>query len=132
MSKVLFVCKGNVGRSQMAEAFYSHLVGRGAYSAGIKAVTELVHPPEDVVDIMLEENIDLSNQIIKKLNEDMVRKADKVIIMCKKEIYPSYLNNYSNKVLYWNIKDPRYMNTDERRKIRDIIKEKVLSLNRKS
>ncbi len=41
MKEILFVCQGNVDRSQMAEAYYNHLTGRdGATSAGIDDVAD--------------------------------------------------------------------------------------------
>jgi arsenate reductase (thioredoxin) len=39
MKEVLFICEGNVGRSQMAEGFYNHYAGqKSATGAGIDDV----------------------------------------------------------------------------------------------
>lgn len=128
MEKILFICKGNVGRSQIAEAYYNQLVREEAYSAGVKAALELIYPAKDIVDLMLEEKIDVSNKLVKQLNKEMVNQAEKVIVMCEKEICPSYLKNGSGKISYWNIKDPHYLEKEEQREIKGIIKEKILSL----
>jgi len=54
----MFVCIGNAGRSQMAQAFYERLGGE-ARSAGSRPETQL-HP--EVVEAMREVGIDLSGR----------------------------------------------------------------------
>jgi protein-tyrosine-phosphatase len=58
MKKILFICYGNVARSQMAEAFYNKFTNSNdAKSAGVgyDMVTRYKHPAEDVIKVMLEE-----------------------------------------------------------------------------
>jgi hypothetical protein len=72
LRSVLFVCVGNTGRSQMAEAFANHL-GRGkitAISAGTIPAKE-VNPT--VVEAMLKKGIDISMNKPKKLTAEMFR-----------------------------------------------------------
>lgn len=58
---VLFVCVGNSGRSQMAEAFFNAKALEGFYaiSAGTKSEKE-VNPL--VVEVMKEKGIDISSK----------------------------------------------------------------------
>ncbi|MCX6377408.1 MAG: arsenate reductase ArsC, partial [Armatimonadetes bacterium] len=80
MRKLLFVCVGNSGRSQMAEAFAKRL-GRGvteAESAGTRPARE-INPT--VVQAMSEIGYDLTGQRPKLMALDMMRSADRVITM---------------------------------------------------
>jgi arsenate reductase (thioredoxin) len=58
MKRALFVCIGNAGRSQMAQAFYERLGGE-ARSAGSRPETQL---HASVVDAMHELGIDISKR----------------------------------------------------------------------
>jgi protein-tyrosine-phosphatase len=130
MGKVLFVCHGNVGRSQMAEGFYNAMTQtKNASSAGTDPLTPLKYPklPETVCRIMQEEGIDVSEQIVKLITEKMVDAAESIVILCKREYCPDFLLN-SQKVIFWNIEDPYRMNIDDMRVIRDKIKMKVAAL----
>ncbi len=59
--RVLFVCTGNAGRSQMAEALFRHLAGNGAIaeSAGVAPWAHL-HPM--AVRVMAEHGLSLAGQ----------------------------------------------------------------------
>ncbi len=130
MTKILFVCTGNVSRSQMAEAFYNHFTkSKNASSAGIVDYTpeEYGHPVKEIVDVMLEEGIDVSKNKVKTITKKMIENADKIIVMCKKEKCPDFLLD-SKKVIFWYVEDPFGMDLEGIRKSRDIIKEKVLSI----
>ncbi|MFW6047364.1 MAG: low molecular weight phosphatase family protein [Candidatus Woesearchaeota archaeon] len=130
MAKILFICSGNVGRSQMAEAFYNHFTNsKNAFSAGIDPNTPTKYPkiPNEICQIMKEENIAVSNQKVKLIKRHFVDEAEKIFVMCKKDLCPDFLTN-SEKVVYWKIEDPYEMNIDDMRGIRDQIKIKVKSI----
>lgn len=130
MKKILFVCSGNVGRSQMAEGYYNHLTQtHDATSAGIDPSTPAKYPqlPDYICEIMAEEGIDVSHQQVKLITEHMTREAEEVFVMCPRESCPDYLVQ-SNKVTYWQIEDPFETNSDKLRKIRDQIKKKIRSI----
>ena len=80
MKTVLFVCVGNSGRSQMAEAFFNYLAaGRArAISAGTNPAKSVA---PDVVLAMKEVGIDISGNKPKALTEDMLAQADRVVTM---------------------------------------------------
>ena len=80
MKNVLFVCVGNAGRSQMAEAFFNHLAGGKAKALSAGTNPANVIDPK-VVQVMKEVNIDISGNRPKKLTVEMLSQADKVITM---------------------------------------------------
>ena len=130
MSKTLFICLGNVDRSQMAEAFYNHFTrSSDASSAGLIQKTPKLYPrlPDDICNVMAEQGIDVSNQKVKTVNEDMVNAAERIFVMCEKEHCPDYLLK-SSKAVFWQVEDPYKKSFDELRSIRDEIKAKVKSV----
>lgn len=131
--KILFVCKSNVARSQIAEAIFNKLSKKHkAVSAGV-AVEEkyvgkrLVDTTKYVVPVMKQIGIDVSDNLSKQLNEKMVDGADKVIVMTEREICPDYLLQNS-KVDFWDIADPRHGGIEDQILTRDKIKKKILDL----
>ena len=77
----VFACVANAGRSQMAAAFFNHLVAPGsaqAVSAGTKPASE-VHP--EVLAAMKEIGIDLSNAVPRKLTPEVARSATLLVTM---------------------------------------------------
>ena len=126
MKKVLFVCVENAGRSQIAEAFARHY-GRGkveAFSAGTMP-SNSVNPL--VVQAMLEKGIDLSANKPKLINGDLLRDADRVIVMgCAAQGFcPAAL---LKKVEDWGIEDPKGKPLEKIREIRDEIERRVKKL----
>jgi len=75
---VLFVCKHNTGRSQMAEAYLRHFAGDDVEvaSAGTIAAEE---PDPGVVAVMAEDGIDISAARPKLLTDEMLERADRII-----------------------------------------------------
>lgn len=122
-NKVLFVCQSNVGRSQMAEGFYNSLAPQRATSAGIENCAKKYNyrPTPEVVAVMAEKGIDVSQQRIKQLNADMVSQAELVVVLCHRKQCPNYVLN-SNKVVFREVKDPFNQDANVVRSIRDEIK----------
>ncbi|MCL5011751.1 MAG: low molecular weight phosphatase family protein [Candidatus Marsarchaeota archaeon] len=127
--KVLFICKGNVARSQMAEGFFNSMTSKHkAFSAGVKPGLhegKTLDEEEDsrrVVKAMKEKGIDLSGKRSKKLTKKMFDKADLVVSMCG--IDTRYASN-SRKIKHWRVKNPRFMNPVKIAEVRDKIQKKV-------
>jgi arsenate reductase len=134
MIKVMFLCTGNSCRSQMAEGFAREF-GKGfieAHSAGISPSVL----NERAVKVMKEIEIDISNQISKSINEDLLRKMDVVITLCDNAAKSCPWIPPEIKHIHWSLKDPaRAEGTEDEilkefRKVRDEIKDKVFDFIR--
>ena len=77
---VLFVCRHNTGRSQMAEAYLKHFAGNAidVASAGTEAADA---PNAGVVAAMAEDGIDISRARPKLIDRELAQSADRVITM---------------------------------------------------
>ncbi len=125
MTKVLFVCVHNSGRSQMAEAFLNRLAkGEAqALSAGTQPATA-VNPL--VIEVIREVGIDISHNRPKALTFEMVEQTDRVITMgCGIEsVCPAGFVETED----WNLEDPADKTLEQVRQIRDEIKKRVMKL----
>ena len=112
--KFLFVCIGNAGRSQMAQAF-AERAGLEARSAGSQAETQL-HP--EVVEAMSELGFDLSDRTPHQLSDEDVEWADLVVTMGCGDACPVLPGK---RYLDWKILDPMGLRLEIVREIRDEI-----------
>ena len=126
---ILFVCRANVGRSQMAAALYNNLYPDTASSAGT-AVDEpgqfLSDRPgaKNAIEVMHELGIDISKNERTQLYEKDQLKYDLIVVMTDSGTIPDFLKQGEN-VEFWDVDDPRYMDLDETRKVRDLIKSSI-------
>jgi len=125
MKTVLFVCVGNSGRSQMAEALFNHLAkGKAkAISAGTEPAST-VDPT--VIKVMKEVGIDISGNKPKPLTPEMIDQANLVITMgCGAEAAcpASWVETRD-----WGLEDPKDKPVEKVREIRDEIKARVTEL----
>lgn len=123
--KLLFVCIENSNRSQMSQAFAKMLGGDAveAYSAGSKP-SGIVNPK--AIACMKELGYDLSTHDSKSLKEvEAFAPFDAVVTMGCGDACPWMP---AKKFIDWEIPDPKNMEPDEFRKIRDLIKDKVADL----
>jgi arsenate reductase len=122
---VLFVCIGNSGRSQMAEAFLQQTSkGWNATSAGIKP-DKSIH--QWTVELMKEIGVDVSQRKPKLLTIEMLKKADKVVVM-DSDVLKQIPSEFLSKTENWNISHLLGKGKEEVRQIRDEIKNKVQQL----
>ena len=97
---VLFVCKGNSGRSQMAQAFFNKLCKPNrAISAGI-LLDKSIHP--QTIKVMKELGIDIKNQTPKQLTQGLMESADKIIIT-NPSLVKYIPERYLPKIEIWEI-----------------------------
>jgi len=128
MKKILFICLGNVGRSQMAEALYNSLSkSQDAWSAGLQPHTPTKYgkPVKKIVDAMKELGIDISTAQVKTINEDIVNKSEKIIIITRKNECPDFLLNSGKNIFWDNINDPEEMSYEDTVRVRNDIEEKI-------
>lgn len=129
--EILFVCRGNVGRSQMAEILFrkvnkKHKVISSGIKVNEKEREKLKDIPlaEPVIRFMKKEGFDASENFRKQITREMVNKADKVIVMAEKEIWPDFLIN-NPKVVFWDIEDPKGMSDEGYKKIIEQLKKLI-------
>lgn len=130
MKKYLFICYGNIGRSQMAEAFYNNFTGTtDSVSAGIKNLIEKYngHPSKKIIQVMNEVGIDLSKQRVKQVKQIMLEEAKEVIVFCDKKLCTEEIIN-NPKVQFIPVNDPAGNSVEQTRYIRDEIQRVVKSL----
>jgi arsenate reductase (thioredoxin) len=122
MKTVIFACVHNAGRSQMAAAFFNQLADRSKAQA-VSAGTEpglRVHP--EVLAVMQEAGIDLSDAKPQKLTEELAKGASLLITMGCGDKCP-YVPGLRRDD--WPLRDPKGLPMDEVRLIRDDIKGRV-------
>jgi arsenate reductase len=118
---VLFVCRHNTGRSQMAEAYLRLFAGDGieVASAGTEAA-DAPHP--GVIAAMAEDGIDISNARPKLIDPALAARADRVITMgCDVQGVPRIDAD-------WELPDPKDEPPQRVRQIRDLVKAKARRL----
>ncbi|QYR52843.1 arsenate reductase ArsC [Lysobacter soyae] len=123
MKRVLFVCVENANRSQMAEAF-GHLFGGDdvqVLSAGSKP-SGVINPK--AIQYMAELGVDLSNQASKSL-DDIDGTFDAVVTMGCGDKCPWIPAKRRED---WALPDPKHLDDDDYRAIRDEIGARVKSL----
>lgn len=125
MKTVLFVCVGNAGRSQMAEAFFNQLAkGEAqAISAGTAPASAV---SRTVVAAMKEVGIDISKNKPKALTPEMMDQADRVVTMgCGVEkMCPATWVPTED----WGLEDPKDKPIEKVREIRDEIETRIIKL----
>lgn len=133
MKKIYFLCTGNSCRSQIAEGYgHQFLEQWEVRSAGIE--THGLNPR--AVQVMAEDNIDISQQISELIDMDYFNNCDLIITLCgdaldKCPMIPKGINHE-----HWDLQDPaRAVGTEEEilgefRKTRDLIKAQVQKISK--
>jgi len=119
---VLFVCRHNTGRSQMAEAYLRHFMGESVNVASAGTIVADA-PDPGVVAIMAEDGIDISSARPKLLATQRTEGVDRIITMgCDVEGVPRIDDD-------WGLPDPKGQPPDVVREIRDTVKAKARLLS---
>lgn len=122
MTRVIFACTHNAGRSQMAAALFNQLTDPAkarADSAGTEPAPQ-VHPA--VLEAMRDVGVDLSQAKSKLLTTELAAGASFLVTMGCGEACP-YLPGVT--VLDWPLQDPKGLPIERVRQIRDQIRERV-------
>lgn len=126
MKRVMFVCKRNSCRSQMAEGFAKTL-GEGKIavtSSGLEA--SHVHPR--AIQVMEEIDVDIKDQTSKPLSDFQAQDYDAVISLCGCGV--NLPDEWVLRDVFedWQLDDPDGQPLDTFYRVRDEIKEKVAQL----
>jgi len=125
MNTVIFACVHNAGRSQMAAAWFNALADATkarAISAGTDPGTK-VHP--EVLEVMREVGVDLSDRTPQKLTDDLARGAQLLITMGCGEQCPVVPGLRRDD---WPLEDPKGKAIARVRQIRDEVRARVVDL----
>ena len=124
MSRVLFVCVHNAGRSQMSQALLELVAGsrHEGRSAGSDP-GERVHP--EVVAAMLEVGVDLAGRVPHLLDRADAEWADVVVTMGCGDACPFIPGR---RYVDWELTDPKGLPLEEVRVVRDEIRGRVEEL----
>jgi arsenate reductase (thioredoxin) len=121
MTRVLFVCVQNAGRSQIAQALYEERGGE-ARSAGSQPADE-IHP--FVVDALEEVGIDVEGRVPRALSRDDVEWADLVVTMGCADACPVVPGT---QYVDWQLADPAGLCLEDVRELRAAIERRVAGL----
>ena len=125
MQTIIFACVHNAGRSQMAAAFFNQLADPRRAQA-ISAGTEpglRVHP--EVLKVMKEVGIDLSDARPQKLTDELAREAQLLVTMGCGDKCP-YVPGLRRDD--WPLRDPKGLPMEDVRTIRNDIRSRVQTL----
>jgi arsenate reductase (thioredoxin) len=124
MSTVLFVCGQNAGRSQMSQALFEQ-AAHGRHQALSAGTTPADHVHPEVIEVMSELGIDLSERAPTALTRELAEQADIVITMGCGDQCPVIPGR---QYLDWDLEDPAGQPIDTVRAIRDEIGIRVREL----
>jgi len=124
MATVLFVCLHNAGRSQMSQALFERAAA-GKHTALSAGTTPAKHVHPEVIAVMRELAIDLSDRKPQLLTTELAEQADIVVTMGCGDACP-YIPG--KQYIDWELPDPKGLQVDQVRAIRDDISQKVTAL----
>jgi arsenate reductase len=121
MASVLFVCLHNAGRSQMSQALFERAAA-GRHTALSAGTTPAAHVHPEVVEVMRELGLDLSDRKPQLLTQVLAERADVVVTMGCGDACP-YVPG--KRYIDWDLPDPKGRPLDEVRAIREDIARRV-------
>jgi protein-tyrosine-phosphatase len=122
--RAYFVCVGNAGRSQIAQALYERLGGE-ARSAGSRPEEEL---HQAVVEALEEIDVDVARLHPKPIRPEDVEWADVVVTMGCGDACPVLPGK---EYVEWNLVDPAGLCLEDVRELRADIERRVAELARR-
>ena len=126
MTRVLFVCLQNAGRSQMSQALFERAAdGRHEARSAGSVPAPAVHA--EVVEVMRELGVDLADRIPHALERADAEWADVIVTMGCGDACP-FIPGV--RYLDWELEDPGGKSMQKVRAIRDEIETRVIDLIR--
>ena len=126
MKRVMFVCKKNSRRSQMAEGF-ARTLGNGKIAVNSSGLESSFVDPT-TVQVMSEIGIDITHQTSKPLNNFKAQDYDAVISLCGCGVNLPEEWVIRDVFEDWQLDDPEGQGIETFRRVRDEVKERVVKL----
>ncbi len=133
MFRILFLCTGNAGRSQMAAAFAGRLAPRGVEITCAGDALQDILPA--AARVMGQIGLDINPQVTRTLNDVELEPFDVVVTLCNnaREICPTFPGSPAR--IHWPLTDPAKHSCEDSvpaeevfRKVRDDIRQRVEGL----
>ncbi len=124
MATVLFVCLHNAGRSQMSQALFERAAD-GTHTALSAGTTPAEHVHPEVVEVMRELDIELSDRTPQLLTRQLAERADVIVTMGCGDQCP-YIPG--KRYIDWELPDPKGRPLGEVRATRNEIERRVSEL----
>lgn len=126
MKRVMFVCKKNSRRSQMAEGF-ARTLGEGRIAVSSSGLEASQIDPT-TVEVMSEVGIDISEQTSKPLSDFNSEDYDAVISLCGCGVNLPESWVLRDVFEDWQLDDPEGESIETFQRVRDEVKERVAKL----
>jgi len=126
MKQVMFVCKKNSRRSQMAEGF-ARALGQGKISVNSAGLQSSQVDPV-TIQVMSEVGIDISNQVSQPLSDFQPEDYNAVISLCGCGV--NLPQEWVVREIFadWQLDDPEGESIETFRRVRNEVKERVTKL----
>ena len=121
LPRVLFVCLGNVCRSQMAETF-GHSLGRGIFQASSAGLSPGMMMDPVTRQVMAEKGLEMERQFPKPI---AVGEAVELVVNMSGYALPPSLKW---PAIEWKVPDPHTQPIEVHRQVRDLVERLVMQL----
>lgn len=130
-TRIAFMCVQNAGRSQMSTAFAERERERRGLEDQVEILTGGAHPADhvhdEVIEVMDEIGVDLSDRTPREITIDELRSCDYVATMGCSTLDVGEVGNDVD-VRDWALEDPDGQDMERIREIRDEIEQQVVAL----
>ena len=136
MKKIIFICRANIFRSQIAKGFYNKYSEDGTFAESYGTMvdaegfrdTPISKFPgmTNTIEMLKTEDVDISNEYCKQISPEKITPLSKVIVMAEKDTIPGWLT--PDQYEYWEIPNPSVFTSESAFNTINLIREKVKNL----
>ena len=136
MKKVIFICRANIFRSQVAKGFYNKFAEGASFAEsygtrvdedGFKNAPISQFPGmSETIEILKTEGVDISNEYCKQITPEKILNSSKVIVMAEKDSIPGWLKEGDYE--YWDVPNPASYTSETAFNTINLIRQKVKEL----
>ncbi len=134
---ILFVCHGNVARSQFAEALLrkagvTDVASSGTHVSEVREGNRLIDDGPAAVRIVEYfqsiTGLDIATKTRNLVTPEMVEAANSIFVLTDPSDLPSYFDQCTGKTMFWKIADPHHMDFQGCRKVVTSIESHIADL----